>query len=147
MTRAASRRVAIWIDDLQAILLIFRAKPLDGSVLRGADSGWSQVQVDARQYAALQQYYDVVLSHLRPQDEILILGSGPAKRELRRQIEQQDGLKGKVVALYYATGLAKAELVFPTSEAWRSENTDQACVESLFLRTAPQFPRAPESQR
>jgi hypothetical protein len=121
MTRAASRRVAIWIDHHEAILLAFEVGPFASSVPHRPGDGWSQHRVDGQQYPLMQQYYDAVLSHLEPQDEILILGPGQAKRELRQRIEQHGGLRGKVVGLYHASRLADAELIFPTSQVSPSE--------------------------
>jgi hypothetical protein len=136
MTRPASRHVAIWIDPQQAILLAFETEPLARSTLQSPGEGWSQDRVDAQQYPFKQQYYVAVVSHLEPRDEVLILGPGQAKRELRHQIEQQEGLKGKVVGLYYASGLAKVEMVFPTSEAWRSEKACKAQIGTPSPRPA-----------
>lgn len=126
MTCAASRHVAIWVDPHRAILLAFEAEPLDRSALLGQGEGWSQYHVDAQQYRSTQQYYGAVLSHLEPLDEILILGPGQAKLELRQLIEQQRGLKGKVVGLHHASGLTEVELVFPTGDVWRPEKVNPA---------------------
>lgn len=136
MTRLASRHVAIWIDPQQTILLAFEAKPWDRSALHGPSESWSQDHVDAHQYPSTQQYYGAVLSHLEPLDEILILGPGQAKLELFHQIEQQGGLKGKVVGLHYAPRLAKVEVIFPTSEPWRPERAGEAQVDTPIPRPA-----------
>jgi len=108
--------VAIWIDDKEAILLVF-ADPLEGSVSHSQGDGGSQYHVNAQQYLVRRQYYAAVLSYLGPGDEVLILGPGSAKRELCQRIKQHAGLKGNVVGLRRASGLAKVELVFPTIEA------------------------------
>ena len=115
MKREATRHVAIWIDPHEALLLSFESAPFDRSTLRRSGEGWScsQDRVDAQQCPSTQQYYGTVLSHLGPQDEILILGPGRAKCELRHQIEGQGGLKGKVVGLYYASRLVEVEVLFP----------------------------------
>ena len=128
MTRPVSRHVAIWVDPRQAILIAFEAEPLDISALHRPGEGWSQDRVDAHEYPSTQQYFGAVLSYLKPLDEILILGPGQAKRELRHQIEQQGGLKGKVVGLYNASRLAKVEVVFPTGEVWRTKKAGEAQV-------------------
>ena len=133
MAREASRHVAIWIDFHQAILLAFEAEPFDRSTLHKPGEGCSLYRVDARQYPSIQQYYDAVLSHLQSQDEILILGPGRAKRQLCQRIEQLRNLKGKVVGLHQAPKLAEVELVFPTSEVWRSDKAHEIQVESPSL--------------
>lgn len=126
MTCAASRHVAIWIDHVQTILLVLGADSFDRSGPLEPEGGRSQYYLDAQRYRLIQQYYDAVLSHLEPQDEILILGPGQAKSELCRQIEQSEGLKGKVVGLHHASGLTEVELVFPTGDAWRPEKVSPA---------------------
>jgi hypothetical protein len=70
----------------------------------------------------MQQFYDALLSHLEPVDDILILGPGQAKHELRQQIDRCRGLKGKVVGIHNASTLAQVELVLPTGGVWPSEN-------------------------
>jgi hypothetical protein len=74
----------------------------------------------------MQQFYEALLSHLEPVDDILILGPGQAKHELCRQIDRCRGLRGKVVGLHHASTLAQVELVLPTGEFWPSENDAQA---------------------
>jgi hypothetical protein len=129
MERAVPRHVAIWIDPHQAVLLSSESEPCDRSALPRPDEGWSQNRVRAERYLLRQQYYDAVLSHLEPLDEILILGPGRTKLELRRQIEKQEGLKGKVVGLYHASTLAEVEVIFPTSETWHAEQANEAEVD------------------
>jgi hypothetical protein len=140
MARVASRHVAIWIDHHEAMLLVFEVGPFPSSLPHGPGDGWSQHRVDAQRYPLMQQYYDVVLSHLEPQDEILILGPGQAKRELCQWIEQHGGLKGKVVGLHHASRLADVELVFPAGEVWRSEEAGPAQVDTLSPRPVLEFP-------
>jgi hypothetical protein len=133
MKREVCRHVAIWIESHQAILLTFEAELLDRSTLHSPGDGCSQHRVDAHQYPSMQQYYLAMLSHLQPQDEILILGPGRAKRQLCQRIEQHRNLKGKVVGLHQAPKLAEVELVFPTSEVWRSDKAHAIQVESPSL--------------
>ncbi len=131
MTCAASCHVAVWIDHHQAILLSFEPGLFARSVPHRPGSGWFQHHVDARRYSLMQQYYDAVLSHLEPQDEILILGPGQAKHELRQLIEQHGGLKGKVVGLHYAPRLAEVEMISPMGEVRRSKDAEGGQVASF----------------
>lgn len=126
MAGRATRRVVIWIDNHEAILLAFEVGPFDSSVGQNPGDGWSLHRVDAERYSLTQQYYGAVLYHLQPEDEILILGPGQAKRELRQQIEQPGILKGKVIGLQYASRLADVELVSPTSGEWRLDDASPA---------------------
>jgi hypothetical protein len=137
LIRKVPRHIAIWIDAHQAILLISEAEPFGQSTLHRPGEGWSQGRVDAQQYPSAQQYYGAVLAHLEPLDEILILGPGQARLELRHQIGQQAGLKGKVVGLQYASMLAKAEVIFPTREAWRLDEAGEAQVDRPIRRPVP----------
>lgn len=140
MASTASRRVAIWIDHHEAILLAFEVGSFASLVPQRPGDGWSEYRVDDQQYPLLQQYYDAVLSHLKSEDEIWILGPGQAKRELHHQIEQQGALKGKVVGLYHASKLAQVELIFPTSDAWRLDKPGGTQVEPLIPQSVPEFP-------
>jgi hypothetical protein len=140
MTPAAPRHVAIWIDTHQALLVAFEADPLDRSITHRPGDGWSQYRVDAQQHLPLQQYYDAPLSYLEPQDEILILGPGQAKRELRQRIEQHGGPRGTVVGVHDAASLADVELVIPTGEIWHSEKAGTVQVDSLISRPVLALP-------
>jgi hypothetical protein len=93
----------------------------------------------------MQQFYEAVLSHLQPQDEILILGPGRAKRQLGQRIEQLGNLKGKVVGLQDAPELAEVELVFPTGEVWCSDRAGAIQLESPIPQPALEFPGKPKT--
>jgi len=146
MARETSRRVAIWINHHEAILLTFEVGPFASSVPHRPGDGWSQQHVDAREYPLMQQYYDAVLSYLESQDEIWILGPGQAKRELRQRIEQVGSLKGRVVGLYHAQKLVEAELVFPADEAWHSDKAGEV-LESPIPPPVPEYREEPGTLR
>jgi hypothetical protein len=135
MADTGSRHVAIWIDHRQAILLAFGVGSLAVSVAHRSGAGWSEYCVYAHKYPLAQGYYEAVLSYLRPEDEILIMGPGQAKRELRDQIECRGTLKGMVVGLYHASRLANVELVLPIDDA-RHTSAKARCV-----------PRRPDAQQ
>jgi hypothetical protein len=136
MERQVSRHVAIWIDVLQAVLLSFQTESSEKGIPDGPAEGWSQTIVNAQQYLLKQQYYNAVLYHLEPQDEILILGPCQAKRELRKLIERHDGLRGTVVGMYSASRLTKADLIFPTGEDWCIEHQDGALIAAVMPEPA-----------
>ena len=100
MMQAVSRHVAIWLDRQQAILLSFEADPFDKSVPHRPGDGWSRCRIHAREYDELQQYYDALICHLEPADEILILGPGQAKHGLCHRIEQHRGV-GRIVLCWH----------------------------------------------
>jgi hypothetical protein len=137
MRGTTPRHVAIWIEDQQALLLVFGTDPADRSSGHQPGDGWSQYLVTARQTRSVQEYYHAVLTHLEPQDKILLLGPGPFKYELRKQIKQQDGLKGRVVGLRQASRLDGVELVIPTVECWLSEAAGQPAVDAAIPESSP----------
>jgi len=118
MTQHTPRRVAIWVDHRTAILATFSGDHLDrenelhsnGDPHTHGDD-WSQHQFEAHQHAVLQHYYDEIVRHLGPVDEILILGPGQGKHELNQRIDHHKGLKGKIVAIQNADKMTEAELV------------------------------------
>jgi hypothetical protein len=115
--------------------------PLDQRVLQGS----AVVLYDVEREAGFEYPAEAVLSHLKPQDEILILGPGQAKSQLGHRIEQYGNLKGKMVGLEDAPKLANVELVFPISEVWRSEKTHEIQVESPSLQLVPESLEQPGS--
>jgi hypothetical protein len=134
MTHLAPRHVAIWIDSQGSLLLVLGAGKA-GTPLPGSAGGeWLQHRVDRGSHGEVQGYYDAVLDLLLPQDEILILGPGGAKRELRRRIKESGGRRGRVVGLRQASDLTRVELVLPTHSVDHPEHGEQA-------RTDGQAPR------
>jgi hypothetical protein len=137
MTGTTPRHVAIWIEDQQALLLVFGTDPVDRSTRHQPRDGWSQHLVKAQQARSVQEYCHAVLTHLGPQDEILLLGPGPFKYELRQQIEQQGGSKGLVVGLRQASRLDGVELVIPTVECRLPEAVDHPLVDAPLPEPNP----------
>jgi peptide subunit release factor 1 (eRF1) len=118
MDQHVPRRVVVWIDHRVAILVAFAGKRLKredelyseaGPHTHGG--GWSQHRFEAHRHALLQHFYDEVIHHLGPVDEILILGPGQAKHELHQRIDHHRGLKGKVIDVQNADKMTEAELV------------------------------------
>lgn len=118
MEHNAPRRVAIWIDHREALLVAFVADQLQreeeivsevGPHTHGG--GWSQHRFEAHRHEMLKHFYGEVIQHLGIVDEILILGPGEAKHELRARIEHHKGLRGKVLEIATADQLTEAELI------------------------------------
>jgi hypothetical protein len=125
MSHQLPRRVAIWIDHREAILIAFHGEQIIGEEELYSEvgphthgGGWSQHRIEAHRHEVLKHYYEQVIRHLGPVDEILIMGPGQAKHELHHSIDHHKGLRGKVVAVRSASRLteqkviAKAEKVF-----------------------------------
>jgi len=70
----------------------------------------------------LKHFYDEVVHYLSSADDVLILGPGQAKHELRRRIEHHKILKGKVLALINASRLTEAELIDQAEAFFGSES-------------------------
>lgn len=99
-----SRQVAIWISHNEAFLAKFQNEKLTREAEMNSDigphthgGGWSQHRIEAHRHEQLKHFYDEIVDHLGVVDEILILGPGQAKHELRNRIEHHKGYRGKVV--------------------------------------------------
>jgi stalled ribosome rescue protein Dom34 len=128
MSHDMPRRVAIWIDHREAILIVFRGEVVIGEneLLSEAGphshgGGWSQHRIEAHRHEVLKHYYEEVIQHLGSVDEILILGPGQAKHELHHSIDHHKGLKGKVTALHSTPRLTEREVIAEAERVFGSE--------------------------
>ncbi len=132
MSKHDPRYIAIWIDHRLASALTFTGENLDreqeflsnaGSHTHGG--GWSQRRIEAHRREMLKHFYEEVIQHLGPVDEILILGPGQAKYELKKRIDHHKGLKGKVMDLVSAPEMSELELITQAEAFFKSlaENT------------------------
>jgi peptide subunit release factor 1 (eRF1) len=129
MNHDIARRVAIWIDHREAILIVFRGEAvIDEEELfseagpRTHGGGWAQRRIEAHRHEMLKHYYEEVIGHLGPVDEILILGPGQAKHELHQSIEHHKGLRGKVMAVRNTSRLTEQEVVAEAEQFFGSES-------------------------
>jgi hypothetical protein len=129
MSHDMPRRVAIWIDHREAILIAFRGEKVTGEeeVLSEAGphthgGGWAQHRIEAHRHEMLKHYYEEVIGHLGPVDEIFILGPGQAKHELHRSIEHHKGLKGKVMALRSVSRMTEQQVIAEAEEFFAPES-------------------------
>ncbi len=123
----STRQVAIWVDHHEAFLAKFRNDQLTreeeidsnaGSHTHGG--GWSQHRIDAHRHEQLKHFYDAIINHLGLVDEIVILGPGQAKHELKTRIEHHKGLRGKVVAIKSTDKLTEEQFVIRAEEYFNS---------------------------
>ncbi|MCB9419923.1 MAG: hypothetical protein H6667_08970 [Ardenticatenaceae bacterium] len=112
------RRIAVWIDQREAILAIFNGGNLskEEEIRSHIEQephhhDWTRSHVQAYKHEHLKQYYAEIIEHLRPADEILLLGPGTAKQELHHQIDAHKGLKGKITAVKNSAKMDENELV------------------------------------
>jgi peptide subunit release factor 1 (eRF1) len=118
-----NRQIAIWIDHHEALLAKFqneqfiREQEIDSEVgPRTHGGGWSQHRIEAHRHEQLNHFYDEVVEHLGSPDEILILGPGQAKHELRARIEHHKGLRGKVVNLKTTDKISEEQFIQEAKE-------------------------------
>jgi peptide subunit release factor 1 (eRF1) len=128
MNRHIPRRVAIWIDHREAVLITFHGEQVTGEEEVFSEAGphthgggWAQHRIEAHRHEVLKHYYEEVLQHLGPVDEILILGPGQAKHELHQDIEHHKGLRGKVLAARSASRLTEQEVIAEAEEFFALE--------------------------
>ena len=129
MSHDMPRRVAIWIDHREAILIAFRGEKVTGEEElfsevrpRARGGGWAQHRIEAHRHEVLKHYYEDVIQHLGPVDEILILGPGQAKHELHRSIEHHKGLKGKVMALRGVSRMNEQQVIAEAEQFFALES-------------------------
>lgn len=129
MDRHKPRRVAIWIDHREAILVGFRGEQVTGEKELFSEvgphthgGGWAQHRFEAHRHELLKHYYDEVIQHLGPVDEILLLGPGQAKYELHHSIDHHKGLKGSVVAVRSTSRLTEQQVIAEAEEFFAPES-------------------------
>jgi len=118
-----TRQVAIWVDHQECLLVKFhneqllREEEIDSSVdPHTHGGGWSQHRIEAHRHEQLKHFYDEIVEHLGSVDEILILGPGQAKHELRSRIERHKGLRGKVADLITTDKISEEQFIQEAEE-------------------------------
>ena len=129
MNRHMSRRVAIWIDHREAILISFNDGHVTGEQELFSEAGphthgggWAQHRIEAHRHEVLKHYYEEVIGHLGPTDEIFILGPGQAKHELLQRINHHKDLRGKVSAVRGTSRLTEGEIIAEAEHFFNSES-------------------------
>lgn len=129
MSRQMPRRVAIWMDHREAILITFHNEEVTGEQELFSEvgphthgGGWAQHRIEAHRQELLKHYYEEVIQHLGPVDEILILGPGQAKHELHQSIDHHKGLRGKVVDVRSASRLTEQEVIAEAEQFFNLES-------------------------
>jgi peptide subunit release factor 1 (eRF1) len=128
MNQGNPRYITIWIDHRSATVLTFTGDNLkrEQEFLSNAGphthgGGWSQRHIEAHRYEMLKHFYEEIIQHLGPVDEILILGPGQAKYELNKRLEHNKGLKGKVMDLVNAPEeMSEVELIAQAEAFFKS---------------------------
>lgn len=119
----STRQVAIWVDHHEAFLAKFRNDQLTreeeidssaGSHTHGG--GWSQQRIDAHRHEQLKHFYDEIIDHLGDVDEIMIVGPGQAKHELKIRIDHHKVLRGKLLALETSDKITEEQFIARAEE-------------------------------
>jgi hypothetical protein len=124
------RNTGVWIDHRQAVVVILldkeeeikhvssgvgkRTRYSGASEPGGAGDSHNDASEDGRDRrhnANLGKYYDIVISHLREADSILIMGPGEAKGELRKRIIDVEDLSEHIAGVEAADKLTDNQIV------------------------------------
>lgn len=131
MSHDMPRRVATWIDHREAILIAFRGEKITGEEEALSEAGqhthgggWAQHRIEAHRHEILEHYYEEVIGHLGPVEEILIMGPGQAKHELHRNIEHHKGLRGKVMALRSVSRMTEQQVIAEAEQFFHFESQE-----------------------
>ena len=123
MKLQGSRRVAIWVDHREAIVITFTGDFVTGEEEFFSEAGphthgggWTQHRIESHRHEILKHYYEEVAQYLGTVDEILLLGPGQAKYELHHAIDRHKGLRGKVVAVRGAARLTGEQVIAEAEE-------------------------------
>lgn len=102
-----AKQIGIWIDHKRAVILTVGK---DGEVMHKIESGLEHLrlrgvsrsrapysaqyqkgddQLDKQYDSHLNKYYESLIARLRGADEVLILGPGEAKKELKKRLERE----------------------------------------------------------
>jgi stalled ribosome rescue protein Dom34 len=118
-----NHQIAIWVDHQEAFLAKFQDEQLTkeeeinseiGPDTHGRD--WSRHHIEAHHHEQLKHFYDEIVEHLGTVDEILIMGPGQAKHELRSRIEHHKGLRGKGVDLKTTDKISEEQFIHEAEE-------------------------------
>lgn len=71
----------------------------------------SEKRRDARHRHHLDRYYDEVISSVSDAQEVLILGPGEAKKELKKRMERLKALSKRIVGVKVSDKLTEKQLV------------------------------------
>jgi len=120
LNRKISDCLTIWIDHRAAILVYFPGDRFQNGKnvwieegLNGEKRDHSLQHRNGHHQEALKHYYKHIIDKLRHMvhiNDIIIMGPGQAKYELRRHIDQHKFLKGKIRSIQNASQMSEAEI-------------------------------------
>jgi hypothetical protein len=113
------KSVGLWIDHKKAVIVFVDGKETETKLISSEiekehrQSGVAMPADDIRQRKSTEElsgFYDEVISCVREAEEILILGPGEAKGELRKRLEK-DNLGRRIVGLKTSDKMTEKQIV------------------------------------
>lgn len=113
------RTVGLWIDHKKAVIVFVDGKETELKLVNAdiekqhRQSGVETPADDIRQRKStveLSGFYDEVISAVRGAEEILLLGPGEAKGELKKRLEK-DNLGGRIVGIKTSDKMTDKQIV------------------------------------
>jgi stalled ribosome rescue protein Dom34 len=119
-------KVGIWIDHNKAVIVSASAdgvttKTLESDVrahphYSGQQNGGGEKKYEERHGQHLDRYYDEVIRQLRDPDELLIVGPGEAKLELKERLRRSKAHSERTISIETTDTLTDPEIVAKVKE-------------------------------
>jgi hypothetical protein len=126
------RRVAIWINRREAIVVIGpgtppgdRARELERAAPHLDRDGWLGYRFEPHRHQLLKDFYDEVGRLLSLGDSILIVGPGHEKHRFARYLADRGNIAGKVTAVLTVPHLTSDELISRAEALFESDSEHQ----------------------
>ena len=118
--------VGIWVDHKQAVIVFASANQVTTRTLQsevgshphfaGSQVGGGEKKYEERFSHDLDRFYDDILTAIHQAEEILILGPGEAKGQLRERLGRSSVLSKAVVTVETADSLTEPQIVARVKE-------------------------------
>lgn len=134
-------KAAVWIDHSQAVIVFTDAGKISTETIEsslephtryqdstgyqrsdGPHAGAGEKKYEQRFRQHLNRYMDDVIDHLGPFRNLLILGPGEAKLELRDRLNRKSKSRKRIVDLEPCGQLSDARIVATVKEFYRLDN-------------------------
>jgi hypothetical protein len=124
------RKAGLWIDHQKAVIVSLSKSGVSTHTIQSGVEGRtrmsggsrskttygpqdiaSEKRRDARHRHHLDRYYDEVISNISDAEEVLILGPGEAKKELKKRMERLKTLSKRIVGVEVSDKLTEKQLI------------------------------------
>ena len=122
--------VGLWIDHREAVIVFVTGQAEEIKLISSniekphGHSGASVRADDVRQRELtehLNNYYDEVIAALRPAEDILLMGPGEAKGELKKRLERHP-LNGRLIEVETVDKMTEPQIVAQVREHFRQQS-------------------------